>query len=115
MGRPTHGRAERVSCSSTSHARTLRVTEGLQRYHRCIAAVFTVVAYLLALRRDHPLCTVAAMKETFTGALDSWTLCRVLLLEYDVDTEQNERELQHQGIQRGVGQTETSSTREGNS
>ena len=55
------------------------------------------------------------MKEIFTGALDSRTLCRVLLLEYDVDTEQNERELQHQGIQRGVGQTETSSTREGNS
>ena len=55
------------------------------------------------------------MKEIFTGALDSRTLCRVLLLEYDVGTEQNERELLHQGIQRGIGQIETSSTREGNS
>ena len=88
MGRPTHGRAERVSSSSISHARTLRVTEGLHRYHRCIAAVFTVVANLLALRREDPFCTVAAMKEIFTGALDSRTLCRVLLEEYDVDTEQ---------------------------
>ena len=91
MGRPTHGRAERVSSSSISHARTLRVTEGLHRYHRCIAAVFTVVANLLALRREHPFCTVAAMKETFTCALDSRILCRVLLLEHDVDTEQYER------------------------
>ena len=77
-----------MSFRSISHARTLRVTAGLQRYHRCIAAVFTVVTYLSALRREHPFCTVAAMKEIFTGALDSRTLCRVLLEEYDVDTEQ---------------------------